>query len=72
MVPADGRSRARGGQRRRLARRLQSGAVGINVHSAADATLPYGRYKQSGWGRERGYTAIEMYTEVKAVTLNLN
>lgn len=56
----------------RLARRLQSGAVGINVHSAADATLPYGGYKQSGWGRERGYTAIEMYTEVKAVTLNLN
>lgn len=56
----------------RIARRLRSGAVGVNVHSAADATLPYGGVKQSGWGRERGFDAIESYTEVKAVTLNLN
>lgn len=56
----------------RMARRIRAGAVGINVHSAADATLPYGGVKQSGWGRERGFAAIETYTEVKAVTLNLN
>jgi len=56
----------------RLARRIKSGAVGVNVHSAADASLPYGGFKQSGWGRERGFDAIESYTEVKAITLNLN
>ncbi|MDX3898951.1 MAG: aldehyde dehydrogenase family protein [Sphingobium sp.] len=56
----------------RMARRIRSGAVGVNVHSAGDATLPYGGFKQSGWGRERAFDAIETYTEVKAVTLNLN
>lgn len=56
----------------RLARRIRSGAVGVNVHSAGDPTLPYGGFKQSGWGRERAFDAIETYTEVKAVTLNLN
>jgi len=56
----------------KMARRLRSGAVGVNVHSAGDPSLPYGGYKQSGWGRERGFEAIEAYTEVKAVTLNLN
>lgn len=56
----------------RMAKRIKSGAVGINVHSAGDATLPYGGFKQSGWGRERAFDAIETYTEVKAVTLNLN
>ena len=56
----------------RMAKRIKAGAVGINVHSAGDATLPYGGFKQSGWGRERAFDAIQTYTEVKAVTLNLN
>jgi phenylacetaldehyde dehydrogenase len=56
----------------KMARRLKSGAVGVNVHSPGDPTLPYGGFKQSGWGRERAFDAIETYTEVKAVTLNLN
>jgi phenylacetaldehyde dehydrogenase len=56
----------------KMARRLQAGIVNINALSSPDATLPYGGYKQSGWGRERGYEAIEMYTEVKAVAINLN
>jgi phenylacetaldehyde dehydrogenase len=56
----------------KMARRLQAGIVNVNALSSPDAALPYGGYKQSGWGRERGYDAIEMYTEVKAVAINLN
>jgi phenylacetaldehyde dehydrogenase len=56
----------------KMARRLQAGIVNVNALSSPDAALPYGGYKQSGWGRERGYGAIEMYTEVKAVAINLN
>lgn len=35
------------------------------------AALPFGGYKQSGWGREMGHDALELYTEVKAVTVRL-
>jgi phenylacetaldehyde dehydrogenase len=56
----------------KMARRLQAGIVNVNALSSPDAALPYGGYKQSGWGRERGYDAIEMCTEVKAVAINLD
>ena len=36
-----------------------------------DAALPFGGYKQSGWGREMGHQVLEAYTEVKAVTTQL-
>jgi acyl-CoA reductase-like NAD-dependent aldehyde dehydrogenase len=36
-----------------------------------DAALPFGGYKQSGWGREMGHEALHAYTEVKAVTTQL-
>ena len=36
-----------------------------------DASLPFGGYKQSGWGREMGHEALHAYTEVKAVTTQL-
>jgi Aldehyde dehydrogenase family len=42
--------------------------IGYNVF---DAALPFGGYKQSGWGREMGHEALEAYTEVKAVTAQL-
>jgi len=51
----------------KLARKLKAGSVWINVHNFNDVALPFGGYKQSGWGREMGYEAIELYTEVKAV-----
>jgi phenylacetaldehyde dehydrogenase len=51
---------------------MQAGIVNVNALSSPDASLPYGGYKQSGWGRERGFEAIELYTEVKAVAINLN
>jgi phenylacetaldehyde dehydrogenase len=55
----------------RLARKLKAGSVWINVHNFNDVALPFGGYKQSGWGREMGYEAIELYTEVKAVAAHL-
>src|SRR6267378_146779 len=51
----------------RLAAQLRAGTVWINCYNIFDAALPFGGYKQSGWGREMGHEAIEMYTEVKAV-----
>jgi phenylacetaldehyde dehydrogenase len=55
----------------KLARRIKAGTVWINTHNFGDPALPFGGYKQSGWGREMGYEAIELYTEVKAVAAAL-
>jgi aldehyde dehydrogenase (NAD+) len=51
----------------RTARQIKAGTVWINAHNAFDAALPFGGYKQSGWGRELGTAAIEAYTEQKSV-----
>jgi phenylacetaldehyde dehydrogenase len=51
----------------KLARKLKAGSVWINVHNFNDVALPFGGFKQSGWGREMGYEAIELYTETKGV-----
>lgn len=55
----------------RIAADLRAGSVWINCYNIFDAALPFGGYKQSGWGREMGHDALELYTEVKAVTLRL-
>jgi acyl-CoA reductase-like NAD-dependent aldehyde dehydrogenase len=54
-----------------LAKKLRAGTVWINCYNVFDAALPFGGYKQSGWGREMGHQALEAYTEVKAVTTQL-
>jgi len=54
-----------------LAKKLRAGTVWINCYNVFDASLPFGGYKQSGWGREMGHEALEAYTEVKAVTTQL-
>jgi phenylacetaldehyde dehydrogenase len=51
----------------RLAAQLRAGTVWINCYNIFDAALPFGGYKQSGWGREMGHEVLEAYTEVKAV-----
>jgi phenylacetaldehyde dehydrogenase len=51
-----------------LAKKIKAGTVWINCYNVFDASLPFGGYKQSGWGREMGHEALEAYTEVKAVT----
>ncbi len=54
-----------------LARRLKAGTVWINAYNLYDVALPFGGYKQSGFGRELGMHAIEHYTELKSVWVNL-
>jgi phenylacetaldehyde dehydrogenase len=51
----------------RVANKLRAGTVWINCYNVFDAALPFGGYKQSGWGREMGHEALELYTEVKAI-----
>ena len=60
-----------GGTAHKLASRIRSGTVWINCHNVFDASLPFGGYKQSGWGREMGAEVLHNYTEVKAVTTAL-
>jgi phenylacetaldehyde dehydrogenase len=55
----------------KMARRLRAGTVWINCHNVFDASLPFGGYKQSGWGREMGEEVLHNYTEIKAVTAAL-
>jgi phenylacetaldehyde dehydrogenase len=55
----------------RLANQLRAGTVWINCYNVFDAGLPFGGYKQSGWGREMGKEALELYTETKAVVVQI-
>jgi phenylacetaldehyde dehydrogenase len=55
----------------RLAAKLHAGTVWINCYNVFDAALPFGGYKQSGWGREMGRDVFELYTETKAVCTRL-
>jgi phenylacetaldehyde dehydrogenase len=54
-----------------LAARLKTGTVWINCYNIFDAALPFGGYKQSGWGREMGEAVLESYLNTKAVTVGL-
>jgi len=54
-----------------LSRRLKAGTVWINTYGLMDASLPFGGFKQSGFGRELGMHAIDHYTELKTVWMNL-
>jgi phenylacetaldehyde dehydrogenase len=55
----------------RLAAALRAGTVWINCYNIFDAALPFGGYKQSGWGREMGKDALQLYTQTKAVCARL-
>jgi len=55
------------GKAHRIAAELRAGSVWINCYNIFDAALPFGGYKQSGWGREMGHDVLDLYTEVKAV-----
>jgi aldehyde dehydrogenase (NAD+) len=50
---------------------LRAGTVWVNCYDVFDAAAPFGGYKMSGLGRELGEYALEMYTEVKTVTIAL-
>jgi phenylacetaldehyde dehydrogenase len=51
----------------RIASQLRAGTVWINCYNVFDAALPFGGYKESGWGREMGHEVLKNYTEVKSV-----
>ncbi len=55
-----------------LARKLQAGTVWVNTYNVYDTAAPFGGYKQSGFGREMSAHAIEHYTQVKSVWVDLN
>ncbi|SBW23686.1 putative aldehyde dehydrogenase DhaS [Candidatus Protofrankia californiensis] len=55
----------------RLAKQLKAGSVWINSYNAFDAAIPFGGYKQSGWGRELGEAALDLYTQTKAINVQL-
>ncbi|MDQ2803025.1 MAG: aldehyde dehydrogenase family protein, partial [Pseudomonadota bacterium] len=55
----------------KMAKRIRAGTVWINCHNVFDASLPFGGYKQSGWGREMGEEVLHNYVETKAVTMSL-
>ena len=55
-----------------VARRLQAGTVWVNTYNVYDTALPFGGYKQSGFGREMGMHALEHYTQTKSVFVDLN
>ncbi|HUO25780.1 MAG TPA: aldehyde dehydrogenase family protein [Candidatus Aquilonibacter sp.] len=55
------------GKAHRVAEGLRAGTVWINCFNIFDAALPFGGYKQSGWGREMGHDVLNNYTQTKAV-----
>ncbi len=55
----------------RMAEHLRAGTVWINCYNIFDAALPFGGYKQSGWGREMGHDVLNNYTQTKAVCTKL-
>lgn len=54
------------------AQKIKAGTVWINCYHFVDAAAPWGGVKQSGYGREKGHWAIENYTTVKSVWVDLN
>ena len=55
-----------------VASKVRAGTVWVNCYNVFDAASPFGGFKQSGLGREMGSYALNNYTEVKSVWLNLN
>ena len=55
----------------RMARSLRAGTVWVNMYNVVTSEAPFGGFKQSGWGRENGPYALEAFTEVKSVFVNL-
>jgi aldehyde dehydrogenase (NAD+)/betaine-aldehyde dehydrogenase len=55
----------------RTAAAIRAGAVFVNMLPIPDAAAPWGGFKASGWGREMGPHALDAYTEIKGVWINL-
>jgi acyl-CoA reductase-like NAD-dependent aldehyde dehydrogenase len=55
----------------RAAAALRAGSVWVNCYSEGDFATPFGGYKQSGFGREKGQPSIDLYTQLKSVVVKL-
>jgi len=55
----------------RVARAIKAGTVWVNCYGLIDATAPFGGYKESGYGRELGRYALDLYTQVKSVWMRV-
>ncbi|HTC53828.1 MAG TPA: aldehyde dehydrogenase family protein [Steroidobacteraceae bacterium] len=55
----------------RLVPKIRAGTVWVNCHNFVDPAMPFGGYKQSGFGREHGHVVFEHYTEIKSVCIAL-
>jgi len=55
----------------RIAAAVKAGTVWVNCFNLVDPASPFGGFKQSGWGREHGRQAMELYSEIKSVWVNL-
>ncbi len=55
----------------RIANELRAGTVWVNCYNIFDAALPFGGYKQSGWGREMGHEVLNNYLETKSVCMSI-
>lgn len=60
------------GKAHRLAKEIKAGTVWVNCYNCFDAASPFGGFKQSGFGRELGKYALELYTQVKSVWVSLD
>ena len=56
----------------KVANALKAGRVWVNCYNVMDPAAPWGGYKQSGFGREMGSYALELYTQVKSVWVSLD
>ena len=59
------------GKAHKIANRLKAGTVWVNCYNIFDASMPFGGYKQSGWGREMGHEVLKNYLETKSVCVAL-
>ena len=53
-------------------RRIRAGIVWVNTFDTADITVPFGGYKQSGFGRDKGLHALDGYTQLKTTWIDLS
>ena len=56
----------------KVAKGLKAGTVWVSCHNIFDAAAPFDGYKRSGFGREMGTHALENYTQVKNVIIQLH
>lgn len=55
----------------KMAARVRAGTIGINRHFVGDSALPFGGFRQSGWGREKGEDMFNAYLETKTIAAPL-